>query len=872
MSRVLPLSAAALLAVFSPSCFSSEWFVAPSGNDAWSGTKPTATADGSDGPFATLQKARDTVRQARKSGDKTQPTITVRAGTYTVVEPLKLEAQDSGEPGMPVLWRAYMGEQPVLSGAIHLEGWIPWKDGIYKAPLGAAAKLKAGVRQVLLDGSRQTLARYPNFDPAQPVSGGWAFADGKSVPMYADIPGEDKRSLEVLPGDLRTWAKPADAEIVVFPRFNWWNSRVRVQSVDPSTRKVTLAGDCSYSIRQGDRYFFQNALEELDVPGEWYADRDAGFLYYWPPAGRAAADASVVVAQALLHLEPGTHDVVWRGFTMEGCDGTAVSLVETQRCSVESNWIRSVGDWGGSGVAVSRGSANRVAHNTIEQIGNTGIFLTGGDIPTLTEAGNVAEHNHIHDFGIYYKQGVGVSLGGVGNHAVHNDIHHGPRFGIMHSGNRHDISWNHIHDVCLETEDTGAIYSGGRDWITPRGTLISYNFIHDVPGFSMHNGKAVTPNFAWGIYLDDNSGGADVIGNIIARCGRGGMHAHGARDCVVRNNIFVDNRDWQVDFHGWTIQQNYWDRHMPTMVKGFESVADKPAWKGMRGMDIHPTQVPLPSGLTMRGNIFEKNIVVSEKAETPVLSILRVPFTHNTFDSNLYWAPGGAVRTNFAEAGPDEGPNLLPALAGAPDTMPTGWRWSAKPQGSGRAVIQSTPEGASLLLSAENAADAKVSPVIFGAEIPLEPGATYRLRAQLRASAPGRAALGVHSFISKVYFWMSPRADVDVSADWTDKEWVFDVPAPGKPAWNEQMKAFSPRIGWRANNGTLEVRNLQLHKASARSEWESWRAKGVDAHSLVADPMWEDAARFTLKAESPAWKLGFERIAVEAIGPQTKGN
>jgi hypothetical protein len=45
-------------------------------------------------------------------------------------------------------------------------------------------------------------------------------------------------------------------------------------------------------------------------------------------------------------------------------------------------------------------------------------------------------------------------------------------------------------------------------------------------------------------------------------------------------------------------------------------------------------------------------------------------------------------------------------------------------------------------------------------------------------------------------------------------------------------------------------------------------AQGAAARSLVADTLWEDAGRFTLRKDSPAWALGFERIPVERIGPQ----
>jgi len=43
-------------------------YVSPSGDDAWSGTCPEPRADGRDGPLATLEKARDLLRQRRQAG------------------------------------------------------------------------------------------------------------------------------------------------------------------------------------------------------------------------------------------------------------------------------------------------------------------------------------------------------------------------------------------------------------------------------------------------------------------------------------------------------------------------------------------------------------------------------------------------------------------------------------------------------------------------------------------------------------------------------------------------------------------------------------------------------------------------------------
>jgi len=92
--------------------------------------------------------------------------------------------------------------------------------------------------------------------------------------------------------------------------------------------------------------------------------------------------------------------------------------------------------------------------------------------------------------GEMYKQGVGISLTGVGNKATHNLIHDGPRMGIMFSGNNLLLEYNEIRHVNLETEDTGAVYTGGRDWISSRGSVIRYNYFHDILGYGQMGADA----------------------------------------------------------------------------------------------------------------------------------------------------------------------------------------------------------------------------------------------------------------------------------------------------------------------------------------------------------------------------------------------
>lgn len=606
-------------------------YVARDGNDAFDGTKAK--------PFATLERARDEIRKHQGGG----VTVLVRGGTYRPARTLSLGAQDSGTADAPVVWRAYPGEKVTLSGAAEVAGFSPWKGSILKSE--SAALRGAAFRQLFYRGRRQVLARYPNFDPADPYGGGWAYADGKAVPMYQDVAGEDKRTLVYRQADTRQWARPQDGEVMIFPRYNWWNNIVRIQSIDREKRTIALAGDCSYAVRPGDRYYVQGMLEELDAPGEWYLDREAGALYFWPPDNaREGVAVQTPNLRTILELGTGTAWVTFRGFTFEESEGTAISLTNTTHCLIAGSTIRNAGDYRGNGVAVNGGAANGIAGNDIFEIGASGITIAGGDRVTLQAAGNYADNNYIHHTGVFYKQGVGIVLNGVGNRATHNLIHDTPRMAIMFSGNNLLIEYNHMRHTNLETEDTGVVYTGGRDWISSRGTVIRYNYMHDSLGYGFENGKWVTPHFSWGVYLDDNTGGVDVIGNIVARAYRGLIHLHNGRDNRVENNVFVDGKMQQAEFDGWTNTSRMWLDHLPTMIAGYNSVKDQAAWKGMRNMDVDPQHAVLPGGLIMSGNVFERNILYWSDPAAKLFSSRNLPLDRNRWDKNLYWNGGTPMK------------------------------------------------------------------------------------------------------------------------------------------------------------------------------------------------------------------------------------
>ena len=866
-------------AIAAPPAAATTLYVSPQGNDAWSGTLVSPNGAKTDGPLATLAQARNQIRLLRKAGSLGGGvTVYVRGGTYSMPQGLKFEAQDGGTEAAPVVYRAYEGERPVLVGGRVVTGFVPYQGQILKADLSAQGLRDANFHQLIFDGRRQHLARWPNFDAANPYGGGWAYADGKPIPMYQDVPGEDRRSLVYRQQDARNWARPEEVEVFVFPRYNWWNNIVRVKSVDREARRVTLAGDASYAIRPGDRYYFQNALEELDSPGEWYLDRHSHTLYFWPPAPLEGKVVAVPTTGSILQLAKGTSYLTIRGLTIECCEHTAVVLDATRHCLIAGNTIRKVGDYQGCGVAVNGGDHNGVVGNDISETGSSGVSLSGGDRKTLTPAENYADNNYIHHVGVFYKQGVGVAINGVGNRATHNLIHDGPRMGIMFSGNNLLMEYNHIRHMNLETEDTGAVYTGGRDWISSRGTVVRYNYFHDILGFGKdEKGRWVSPHFAWGVYLDDNTGGVDVIGNIVVRCPRAGIHLHNGRDNHIENNIFIDATLQQIECSGWTAEHRFWTTHLPTMIQGFEMVRDQPAWQAMRNMRLDPRDAVLADGTIMSGNQFQRNIVCYRQPKAKYVSYRNFSFDHNPFDANLVWHYGQRVLTGCRKPGRDISGNLAPNPGfqeGKPGALPADWQWQIRPTKSATAALVADHASGRRALRIDAALVAEKPrdnyPIVVSKGLPLLPGHSYRLGASMKATTPkAKASLMLQSYVANAYFWANSPNAIVAGSEWKDYEFVLTIPGPGEPGYNARMKDFRIRVDFPDAAGSLLVRNVTLREVETLDEWKSWQAAGMDRHSLVADPRFVAAKKddYRLRPDSPAWKLGFQAIPVEKIGP-----
>jgi hypothetical protein len=294
-------------------------------------------------------------------------------------------------------------------------------------------------------------------------------------------------------------------------------------------------------MERNQRVFLQNALSELDAPGEWYLDRKSGILYFWPPEPIRKGDVELSVLPNLV-VSRGTSFVQFSRLTFEGARGDALLINGGSGIVLDHVTVRNSG-----GRAIAAGGTNhRFSNLDVYDVGEGGVYVWAGDRQSLRPANILVESSRIRRFNRQSRTyRPGIQLGGVGNRAVGNVISEGTHNAILIFGNDHLVAFNEIFRVATETGDVGAIYIG-RDW-TARGTVIRNNFLHDIRGPGLH-GSA-------GVYLDDQASGISVQANLFVRVDKA-VFVGGGRDNLIEGNTFVSSSPpIELDARGITWQK-----------------------------------------------------------------------------------------------------------------------------------------------------------------------------------------------------------------------------------------------------------------------------------------------------------------------------
>jgi hypothetical protein len=280
--------------------------VAPDGRDDNSGTR--------DQPFATLERARDAVRELKGAGTADKPvTVLIHGGIHVLRETLVFTPEDSGTKEAPVTYAAQPGAKPVISGGMRITGWRN-EGGVAVAAVPGVKEGERYYKSLYVNGRRAVRAREPH--------GGFFRIRDVLEPALQKNSKKDNRRIDinrqgfVFDGeDLKPWPDLADAVVV---RYAAWETSLNwIQSVDVERRRVMFTdpkgwvlGTQEHHDPKGDRYFVENIREALDEPGEWYLDRGTGEARYLLRTGETAEslDAVAGVAERLIGILAGVGD------------------------------------------------------------------------------------------------------------------------------------------------------------------------------------------------------------------------------------------------------------------------------------------------------------------------------------------------------------------------------------------------------------------------------------------------------------------------------------------------------------------------------------------------------------------------------------
>lgn len=557
------------------------FYVATGGNDTWSGSLPEPNATATDGPFASLGRARDAVRALKAERGLLGPvSVLVRGGVYPLTETLVLGPEDSGSEQCPVTYRAFPNEQATVTGGRPVGGWQRQDDGLWVADLAAQGFEDFRFRELFFKGERLTLARYPNLDPAHPVTGGLLYV--------GDTASRDRNCFHYEEGSIpfARWGEIPQAEVNIFPYNCWDHNIIRIVSVDTQSSLVTLRHSVAGSIYVGNRYFIQNVRQALDAPGEWFSDYAAGKLYLLPPDGAAPGEGDVAVPMLENIIEiAGTPEapvqhVTIRGLHLQHARQDAIALEGAEHCAVLGNTITQVGGVGvnvgylrnavkGIGLPWRKAAAGRVSIHSGDRalvfghlcsacrVAGNDVSSTGGDGIALGGSRNTADNNHLWLTGLYDRVCAALTICGDENTASHNAIHDVPRDGIFVNGGLNTAEYNDIRRSMLYTADNAAIALRQHDVhqaVKARGNVLRYNRLLDTIGYGSYphcthpgNGFA-SPFCSFGIYLDGSISGVTVYGNVIARCGGNSVFIQFGGDNTVENNILVEGDEKRIQF------------------------------------------------------------------------------------------------------------------------------------------------------------------------------------------------------------------------------------------------------------------------------------------------------------------------------------
>ncbi len=547
------------------------FYVSPQGNDSHSGTV--------DQPLKTFAAA---VERCRPLAGKQPVEVIFEKGIYYLPETIVLRSEDGGTEQYPVVYRSRQPQQAVISGGQHLDlSWQPYKNSIYKA----ATPSGLNIDQLFVNGKRQHMARYPDYNPEIFPYNGYA-ADAFSKERAA------------------RWSDPAGGFIHAMHRARWGGYHYRITGKkDDNT--ILYEGGWQNNRQMGMHKkfrFVENIFEELDAPGEWYHNSNTHTLYFYPLDDTDIKTSKIEIVR-LRHLIEfqGTPRNPVRNITLDGFTfrHTARTFMDTKEPLLRSDWTI----YRGGAILFKGAEECRIIHSDFVEVGGNAVFvddynrrlavndchIVGAGASGVCFVGSpdtvrnplfeyherqhyndidkrpgpksnrfpsdcMVENCLIHKIGVFEKQATGVQISMSRNITIrHCSIYEVGRAGINFSEGTfggHLIEFCDVFDTVKETGDHGSFNSWGRDrfWRlegAPPEEMMSLAML-DTDKTIIRNSRWRCDH-GWDIDLDDGSSNYEIYNNLMLR---GGLKLREGLLRIVHNNVIINN---SLHPHVWTM-------------------------------------------------------------------------------------------------------------------------------------------------------------------------------------------------------------------------------------------------------------------------------------------------------------------------------
>ncbi len=572
-----------------------DYYVSPEGSDNNVGSKQA--------PFATLTRARDSIREAKIAG-REEINVILTDGVHLLDQSFVLEPRDSGSQEAPVVYRAQNEGRAIVSGARRLTGlnWRRHEGDILKAKVPDVVLRSCRFDALNVGEKKLHMARFPNYTGKGNFGG------------VTSIDEVNRRAAN--------YKRPTTGYLHALHRNRWGSVHYRITGKDETGLKLEGGWQQNRHRWLNDKnVMIENIFEELDHSGEWFLDRETAMLYVYPEPGMDLEGKPLYATSVRdLIAFKGTADKPVRFIHIEGIEfrhahrvvmepeenweplnrgdwsivrSGAVMLTGTEHCTIKKCFFDATG---GNGVFFNNYNRHSAVRDCrFERLGDSAVAFVGNH--ACTRSNPIGYENSIaygkqdltpgpkgNDFpkdctmdgclvfaiGRVGKQTAGCIISMSQNITVsHNTIYHVPRSGItVNDGcwGGHVIEHNDVFDTVIETGDHGPFNSWGRDryWLTRHHSGKGYREDTVYAGQSVPQIEAQrrsrldcvepivirnnrwmhdTKSHSWGIDLDDGSSNYHVYNNLCLGCSvklREGFFRR------VENNIFIGGRAIQM--------------------------------------------------------------------------------------------------------------------------------------------------------------------------------------------------------------------------------------------------------------------------------------------------------------------------------------